>query len=760
MLQTALRCPQAQHMWLLEEPRLLNDKMCHLRLSQQHIEILEEVAGCLPELKTEFCLAHETVFELGIGEVLQLSAACRQTMSERRQQMFDALLEPRQCFLHHDTSKVLETQGRFAFDSGWYLSSLESYLYTSLSVIADADVYHRFAQNDLLSLLMDLALFEMGSAFELFAMVSKVDAIKQIEEDEPTQQTVRVPVQQRPSLSLSLQRLRGRSEHTLSNSELIRDQQSVLANELAYAIEHQQICLYFQPKYDLFNRKLAGLEALVRWQHPVRGLVPPAEFIPLAEETGQIMELGKTIFLLACDALYGWRQMNLEIPPIAVNVSPHQFSEPQFTQFLIDAVARYRLQGKDFSLELTESVFVNDEETLKSNLLTLKAHGFSLALDDFGTGYSALSYLRQLPFDFVKVDQSFVAELPENTGDVAITKAVIAMAHSLGLTVIAEGVENEAQLRFLHSLQCDQIQGYFYARPMPSDTLLEWMAVPPILSELLNRPQNTKSLLLVDDEANILSSLKRLLRRDGYQIFTCESGAEGLRVLEQQKIDVIISDQRMPEMTGVEFLREAKRLYPDTVRIILSGYSEIRYITEAVNEGAIYKFLSKPWEDEILRQNIADAFQFKAMIDENQRLNDEIQHRNNDLAKMNRQLSDLSKLQAHQLELDRVNIQVIDEILHQLPFPIIGVSDDQHVAFCNEAALRKLWPGLDLYEQELSDLDLELAHHLQMRQDSGQHDIIVGERNYRVAWKRMGKLSPSAGVMLMFLPRSEHRESS
>ncbi|TXI90782.1 MAG: hypothetical protein E6Q34_08350, partial [Burkholderiaceae bacterium] len=178
MLQTALRCPEAQHMWLLEEPRLLSDKMCNLRLTQQHIEILEELSTSLPDLQTEFCLAYETVFELGAGEVLQLSARCRDAMRERRQRMFDALRDPARCFLHHKVTQVVSTQERFVFESGWYLSSLESYLYTSLSVFADADVDHRFCQNDLLALLMDLSLFEMGAAFELFATIEDSEQIE------------------------------------------------------------------------------------------------------------------------------------------------------------------------------------------------------------------------------------------------------------------------------------------------------------------------------------------------------------------------------------------------------------------------------------------------------------------------------------------------------------------------------------------------------------------------------------------------------
>lgn len=181
------------------------------------------------------------------------------------------------------------------------------------------------------------------------------------------------------------------------------------------------------------------------------------------------------------------------------------------------------------------------------------------------------------------------------------------MARSMGLKVIAEGVETEAQANYLRSLQCDEMQGYFFSRPLPADQIMPLLHknAGTLLKTVTDHP---RVLLLVDDEPNVLSSLKRTLRRDGYTILTASSGAEGLELLAQHSVGVIVSDQRMPEMSGVEFLSRARVMHPDTMRIVLSGYTEVNTITEAVNKGAVYKFLTKPWEDDELREVIRNAF--------------------------------------------------------------------------------------------------------------------------------------------------------
>lgn len=195
-----------------------------------------------------------------------------------------------------------------------------------------------------------------------------------------------------------------------------------------------------------------------------------------------------------------------------------------------------------------------------------------------------------------------------------------------------------------------------------------------------------RTLLLVDDEANILSSLRRLLRRDGYRILAAGSAAEGLEILALNPVDVIVSDQRMPAMTGVEFLRQVKTLYPDIVRMVLSGYTELQSITDAINEGAIYKFLTKPWDDEQLRANIQEAFRYKGLADENRRLASQLQVANAELAHSNEQLRELLDAKQQRIIRDETMLGVVQEMLQQVPIPIIGVDLDGMVVFANEEA--------------------------------------------------------------------------
>lgn len=194
-------------------------------------------------------------------------------------------------------------------------------------------------------------------------------------------------------------------------------------------------------------------------------------------------------------------------------------------------------------------------------------------------------------------------------------KAIIALGHSLGMEVIAEGVENLGQARYLRTLQCDVMQGYYVARPLPLEALASFIAgfqAPQVPFD--NEASST--LLLVDDEPNVLSSLTRLLRRENYRILTATGGEEGLALLAEHKVGVIITDQRMPGMTGTEFLSRARKMHPSAVRIVLSGYTAVDSLTEAINRGEIYRFLTKPWEDAALVQTVRDAFRHYARASE------------------------------------------------------------------------------------------------------------------------------------------------
>ena len=242
---------------------------------------------------------------------------------------------------------------------------------------------------------------------------------------------------------------------------------ALLENDLREALALGQLALHYQAQV-VGNGRLTGAEALVRWTHPVRGNVPPVDFIPLAEETGLILPLGQWVLETACVQLAHWaKQPSMEGLVLAVNVSARQFHHQDFVAQVLDTVERTGANPKRLKLELTESLLVSDVEGIIAKMTTLKARGVGFSLDDFGTGYSSLSYLKRLPLDQLKIDQGFVRNILTDANDAAIAKMVVALAESLGLSVIAEGVEMEAQRDFLARLGCHAYQGYFFSRPVP-----------------------------------------------------------------------------------------------------------------------------------------------------------------------------------------------------------------------------------------------------------------------------------------------------
>ncbi|WP_348946550.1 EAL domain-containing protein [Chitinibacter sp. FCG-7] len=248
-----------------------------------------------------------------------------------------------------------------------------------------------------------------------------------------------------------------------------------LSTDLHHALERDEFELYYQPQVSAKTGLICGAEALVRWRHPQRGLVPPNEFIPFAEETGLIVAIGSWVFKAACRQLAQWRQQGLLLERIAINLSPRQFSHRLVAE-LTAVLAEYQIAAEWIELEITETLLMKADEDISAILDQLHQAGFTLALDDFGTGYSNLGYLRSFPLDYLKIDQSFVRGLPQNSSNVAIVRAIIGIAQNLDLQLIAEGVENDEQAQFLASLDCHQLQGYYLARPLP---VHEFEALPP-----------------------------------------------------------------------------------------------------------------------------------------------------------------------------------------------------------------------------------------------------------------------------------------
>jgi EAL domain-containing protein (putative c-di-GMP-specific phosphodiesterase class I) len=248
------------------------------------------------------------------------------------------------------------------------------------------------------------------------------------------------------------------------------EQRLSMESKLRRALEHEELVLHFQPKVDIGSGRLCGVEALVRWQNPETGLMGPDKFIPFAEETGLILPLGEWVLNAACRQAARWHLQGFPLA-VAVNLSARQFRAKGLLPGIRAALDSSALPPSQLELELTESLVMQDAEQAARLLDELHGIGIGLSLDDFGTGYSSLSYLKRFPFDNVKIDRSFVRHLPDDPNDAAITRAVIAMSHSLQMRVIAEGVENEAQRGFLREAGCDQMQGYLVSKPVPAPQL-------------------------------------------------------------------------------------------------------------------------------------------------------------------------------------------------------------------------------------------------------------------------------------------------
>jgi diguanylate cyclase (GGDEF)-like protein len=252
--------------------------------------------------------------------------------------------------------------------------------------------------------------------------------------------------------------------HTLERLELESD--------LSHALERGEFLLHYQPRVELATGLITGTEALLRWRHPVRGLVSPLDFIPLAEETGLIVPIGEWVLATACAQNSVWQQQGNPTLSVAVNLSARQFADSMLRTKLTRIIRDSGIDPSKVELEITESAIMSHAECTVAVLADLKSLGVQIAIDDFGTGYSSLAYLKRFPIDTLKVDRSFIRDIPTDSGDMKITRCIIAMAHSLKLKVVAEGVETEEQMKFLRTQRCDAVQGYYLYRPMPKEEIV------------------------------------------------------------------------------------------------------------------------------------------------------------------------------------------------------------------------------------------------------------------------------------------------
>ncbi|MCD9030409.1 EAL domain-containing protein [Luteimonas sp. Y-2-2-4F] len=395
--------------------------------------------------------------------------------------------------------------------------------------------------------------------------------------------------------------------HTGAATERVQSE-SAIARQIVDALPNGELRLRYQPKISARDGRVVGMEALVRWQSPVLGLLLPERFLPTAERLGVIVQIGDWMLKRVIAQVRHWREQGFDDFFVAVNVSTLQLLQPHFVDRLLGQMQQAGLPMSSIVLEVNESALNNNAQAVFQAISALRHEGIGLTLDNFGTGDASLGALVRYPADVLKIDRSFINAAPAGSRETAIVRAMIAMGHQLGMKVIANGVETEAQLGFLRRADCDCFQGYLFGEPMSAEGAGQALRRRYLRPELFTASKPDRTLLLVDDEENVLRSLVRLFRRDGYRILAAGNVRDAFGLLATNEVQVILSDQRMSEMDGTEFLGRVKMLYPDTIRLVLSGYTDLATVTDAINRGAIYRFLTKPWDDHELREHIRQAF--------------------------------------------------------------------------------------------------------------------------------------------------------
>jgi PAS domain S-box-containing protein len=419
------------------------------------------------------------------------------------------------------------------------------------------------------------------------------------------------------------------------------ERQSIEQN-LRRALERHEFALHYQPKIDFKTGAITGAEALLRWTHPTEGSISPARFIPIAEDCGLILPIGNWVLRQACEQARAWADARLPASTMAVNISAKEFRCETFLEGVFAILDETGLDPRSLELELTESVLLKHSESAASILQALRQRGVQVALDDFGTGYSSLSYLRRFPVDALKIDQSFIGQITAAGDDASIVTAVISMARSLKLRVVAEGVETSEQLAFLRAHDCDEAQGYYFSRPVPPAEFAELLrtgislpldrmtSVSQASAESGDRPFLRKRareqrpvrrepwgttrrgartakpgprMLVVDGDPSSRRSLQGDVKVGVFEVETADSPDDAILRVVAGTPDVAVLDLHLPGGATLKLLRLWKTDSPGLAVILVSGSASLSAVVAALNEGA-RGFFPKPFSPAVLVEQL------------------------------------------------------------------------------------------------------------------------------------------------------------
>jgi len=517
--------------------------------------------------------------------------------------------------------------------------------------------------------------------------------------------------------------------------------------DLRNAAVRNEFVLVYQPMVSCANGRITGVEALLRWQHPRRGLVSPDQFIPLLEETNLIIPVGRWVLQTACAQAMAWRQAGHDLPSVSVNLSIRQLQSDSLCDDIAIALATSGLPAACLDVEITESMLMQNAAGVVRTLDALKTLGVTISLDDFGTGYSSLAYLKRFPLDSVKVDRSFVQDITADSDDASITRAVITMAHHLKLKVVAEGVETEGQLALLISHQCDMIQGYFFSRPLPAEQIEELLATDQRLPIHLLRSGTRKPMaLFVGVEG--FDEVIRQLERDGHRVCLADDLDSAVQWFAGNLADVVVCGPPQANFDALALLRAARDLQPQCERFILADSRHWRTVGAAANDGSAHRLLRLPLPPETLRELVEEALLHRQMSENFDRVSEEAEIAARELVRVEserRRLEEENRsLQRH----DRSTHAILQEVLHQLPWPVFGIDSEGMLALVNEAALNEFGdrrPALGVpFNAILPDVTI-----------GGKSETVrFGKVTYR-AWWRTIQADGETNGHLLFMQREQ-----
>lgn len=388
-----------------------------------------------------------------------------------------------------------------------------------------------------------------------------------------------------------------------------------MENDLRRALLQNELVLHYQPKVDLQSKKVCGLEALIRWKRGGKAWVEPAVFIPLAEKSGLILNIGNWVIEQACWQIRNWLDEGLCDVDVSINISARQFRSGNLDQLVAQALTKYNIDAHHLELELTESMLMLEPDHAVSTMHKLKKIGVKISLDDFGTGYSSFSYLSRFPIDTLKIDQSFIHDVTTHENAAEITSAIIGLAHRMNLRVVAEGVETEDQLDYLLEKNSDEIQGFHFSKPLSPNDVAVLIRSGKTLPQKHANSKNIRNLLIIDDNPDSLSTTEHRLADEKYLIFSVDNAQSGLAMLEKNHIQVILATQQSLGMDMLAFFQRAEKKHPHSIRILRCDNREILTgLKHAENTGLIHKFLNDPIADTHLRKHLDSAFIYHEVL--------------------------------------------------------------------------------------------------------------------------------------------------